>query len=579
MCGRTSSHRTSLFGFIVLLLVWGAGQAGYSQNLPPSDRTSQWNGYEQVHFRVANRDAYLVQPKMVATGKPWVWRARFPNFHTQVDLALLKQGYHIAYVDVADLFGSPAAMEIGDAFYRLLTEGHEFSTRPVMEGVSRGGLFVYNWAVRNPQRVSCIYCDTPVCDIKSWPAGKGSGLGSPPTWARCLDAYQMTEEQALKFNGNPIDHAQVIAEAGIPLMHLVSENDQVVPPLENTYVLRDRLASFGFPMQVISVAEGSKKSNGHHMEPPDPQRVVDFVLKHDRLVPQRREMIREAQRVMFLGDSITYGGYYVGSFETWLQMQPWSSSPQIINVGLPSETVSGLSERGHAGGKFPRPDLAERLERVLDSARPDLVFACYGINCGIYQPFDEKRFQAYQDGILNLKRKVEATGARIVFLTPPTFDDQRANREFSYDSVMDRYSKWLVSKRQDGWEVIDLHSAMAEELLHRRQTDPEFTFQPDAVHPQQAGHWYIATRLFDWLGDPRAAHTRLPDDYLNYAGVPDELIQRNLGRMNVLRDAYLSAAGHLRPGIRKGLPLMEAKKTAAEAQQAIDKILNSAKQE
>ena len=38
---------------------------------------------------------------------------------------------------------------------------------------------------------------------------------------------------------------------------------------------------------------------------------------------------------------------------------------KVINCGLPSETVSGLSEPDHAGGKFPRPDLHERLGRVL----------------------------------------------------------------------------------------------------------------------------------------------------------------------------------------------------------------------
>src|SRR2546425_2764856 len=38
---------------------------------------------------------------------------------------------------------------------------------------------------------------------------------------------------------------------------------------------------------------------------------------------------------------------------------------EFLNLGLPSETVSGLSEEGHAGGQFPRPDLLERLARVL----------------------------------------------------------------------------------------------------------------------------------------------------------------------------------------------------------------------
>jgi hypothetical protein len=42
-----------------------------------------------------------------------------------------------------------------------------------------------------------------------------------------------------------------------------------------------------------------------------------------------------------------------------------AQTPTVIDAGPPSETVSGLSEEGHAGGQFPRPDLVERLTRVL----------------------------------------------------------------------------------------------------------------------------------------------------------------------------------------------------------------------
>src|SRR5688500_7174596 len=99
------------------------------------------------------------------------------------------------------------------------------------------------------------------------------------------------------------------------------------------------------------------------------------------------KLVQDAKRIVFLGDSITAGGGYVAAFEAWL-LASGKPTPMVINMGLPSETVSGLSEEGHAGGAFPRPDLAERLERVLKTAKPDLVFACYGMNCGIYEPFD-----------------------------------------------------------------------------------------------------------------------------------------------------------------------------------------------
>ena len=243
-------------------------------------RKTDWQGYEQFHFSIAERAAYVVAPKQTAPGKPWVWRARFPHYHAEMDVALLGQGFHVAYVDVAGLFGSPQAVAVGDEFYGYLTTKHGFARKPALEGVRRGGLFVYNWAARNPGKGACIYCDTPVCDFKSWPAGKGEGIGSKGTWAGCLKVYGFTEQQALSYGGNPVDSAAPIAKAKVPILHIVSESDRVVPPAENTYLLRSRLEKLGWRMDVISVKEGTAKSNGHHFTHPDPQRVVDFILKH-----------------------------------------------------------------------------------------------------------------------------------------------------------------------------------------------------------------------------------------------------------------------------------------------------------
>lgn len=275
-----------------------------------------------------------------------------------------------------------------------------------------------------------------------------------------------------------------------------------------------------------------------------------------------RDLLAKAKSIVFLGDSITYAGGYVGHFDAWLLTKELGETKTVINVGLPSETVSGLSEDGHAGGRFPRPDLAERLDRVLKITRPQLVFACYGINCGIYQPFDKGRFAAYQKGIRSLKSKVEAAGAKLILVTPPFYDDARArNRKFSYNAVLDKYAAWLVSQRRNGWTVIDLHSAMAAEVQKQRKKNPKFTFQPDAVHPNAGGHRHIAKQLIIDCGDEAAAKQSMPK-LLESRGISMEALKLVQQRMRVRRDAYLSAAGHKRPGIRKGLPLKEAEAQA-----------------
>ncbi len=285
---------------------------------------------------------------------------------------------------------------------------------------------------------------------------------------------------------------------------------------------------------------------------------------------ERELLLDQARCIVFLGDSITYSGRYVACFDAWLLTRGSRTEPLVINAGLPSETVSGLSEEGHAGGRFPRPDLAERLSRVLDITRPDLVFACYGINCGIYQPFDEQRFHRYQQGIRRLKNLVEEAGARLIVVTPPFYDDRRSKvAEFSYDAVLGRYTEWLLSQRQQGWLVVDLHGPMCREVTRRREADATFTFQPDAVHPNAEGHWFIARTIIGWFGDERAAAAASAEAMLAEHGIRPEVLASVIRRCEVRRDAYLSVAGHKRPGIRAGLPIDEAEREAGRLTESI----------
>src|SRR5579862_3299007 len=127
----------------------------------------------------------------------------------------------------------------------------------------------------------------------------------------------------------------------------------------------------------------------------------------------------KVKRIVFLGNSITWQADYVNDVIAYLTVNYPNRHFDFINLGLPSETVSGLSEPGHANGEFPRPDLHERLQRVLDQTKPDLVFACYGINDGIYMPFDTGRFRKFKEGINWLHAQVVKTGAQIIHITPP----------------------------------------------------------------------------------------------------------------------------------------------------------------
>ncbi|MFM8284869.1 MAG: family 16 glycoside hydrolase [Planctomycetaceae bacterium] len=269
-------------------------------------------------------------------------------------------------------------------------------------------------------------------------------------------------------------------------------------------------------------------------------------------------VLAEARRICVLGDSITFDGGWVAALAAWLEAR--GSTAAVVNCGLPSETCSGLSEEGHAGGQFPRPDVHERLDRVLRVVRPDVVIACYGMNCGIYQPADPSRFAAFRAGMEKLHAAVEQAGARIIHLTPPVYDGRPGTRhpagDVDYDAVLATYSEWLLARRADGWMVIDVHGPMRRWLDERRGAEPAFTFQPDAVHPDEAGQWTICRAVLLGLGDERTAAEPEPVSLRPF--LPD-----CAARMRILREAYVAAAGHRRPGIAVGLPVADAEATAA----------------
>ena len=316
-----------------------------------------------------------------------------------------------------------------------------------------------------------------------------------------------------------------------------------------------------------------------------PSLLAAVLFAHGLSTPLRAaeaDFLPGVKRILFLGDSITYSGQYVDDFETFLFLRFPARQFEVINVGLPSETVSGLSEEGHADGKFPRPDLHERLDRVLAKTKPDLIFACYGMNDGIYLPFDEGRFAKFRDGIGRLRAKAQAAGAQIIHLTPPTFHPLSARNKpgadgqppaktlGGYNEVLDRYAAWLLDQRAKGWRVIDIHGPMNAFIEEQRKTKPDFVFAGDGVHANAAGHALMAEQLIAGLAPTELDWwRRLQRSQYFPATEGKVLIDAIRKRGRILTDAWLTDIGHLRPGMAKGLSLEEAQTQAAALEKQI----------
>ncbi len=243
----------------------------------PDEQLDIWHGFTRHSFKVDGCVAWMVEPKQAMPGNPWTWCMEFPDAFTERTGVpkLLEKGFFNIHIEVGNTFGCPAALKHFDAFYRAIID-NGLAKKGTLIGISRGGLYAYNWAAQNTDKVVCIYGDAPVCDFRSWPGGKGKGQGSPQDWEALIKSYGFKDEaEALAWKLNPIDNLAPLAAAKIPLIHVVGDIDDVVPVDENTAIIERRYRELGGQIKVLH-----KPNVGHHPHGlDDPQPLVDFILQ------------------------------------------------------------------------------------------------------------------------------------------------------------------------------------------------------------------------------------------------------------------------------------------------------------
>lgn len=296
-------------------------------------------------------------------------------------------------------------------------------------------------------------------------------------------------------------------------------------------------------------------------------------------VAAAKSVIRPGDRVLVLGDSITAAGHYVSILEAHLLTQLQGDPVTVMNLGLPSEGCTGLSEPDHP---FPRPNVHERLKRALEKTRPDVVIACYGMNDGIYYPLSEERFEKYKQGMRRLAEVVKRSRARLILVTPPAFDPlplKLAGKLLpagaekyawfaiyeGYDEVIQQYSKWLMTQQRLADLVLDAYTPVVTYTQKKRQQDPKFVMSPDGVHVNREGHAVIARALVEGLG-------------LKWNPDLDEnLVGQLEARRSIMHAAWLTHVGHKRPGMKPGLPIDDAYAAVKELDRAIVALVAESK--
>ncbi len=444
----------------------------------------QWLNCKRTVFTFEGKKAWLVSPSKPLPGNPWIWKAYFPDWHTDIDSILLSRGFYVAYIEVNDLFGNSTAMQLWDKFYTYLTQVKKLAPKVALEGISRGGLYVYNWAKRNPLLVSCIYAEAPVIDFKSWPGGKGISKGSSRDWELLLQAYNFSEDAAMQFKDQAFENLSGLAACKVPLLHAIGLNDKIVPPSENTQKLFEQYNKLGGITTTYPMTRGKQSLEGHHFPIEHPEKIADFIQSNSlpvttfinpTLYHQQRNTLENCYtkfkndktgRVAFMGGSITEWGAWREKICNYLKEQFPETKFEFINAGI--------SSTGSMPGAF-------RLENdVLYNGKIDLFFEEAAVNDKANSTPKNQQLKSMEGIIRHALLSNPLMDIVLMYFVDP-------------DKIKD-YNNKIIPNEIVNHELIANHYNVSSINLAREVTDrinsQEFTWEEDFkdLHPSMFGH-------------------------------------------------------------------------------------------
>lgn len=225
-------------------------------------------------------------------------------------------------------------------------------------------------------------------------------------------------------------------------------------------------------------------------------------------------LLKDGDRVVFLGDSITEQRLYTTYLEAYaLTRHPgWKLS--FRNVGWGGDT-SWLRQRAHPDEKaLFAADEASQQKMVQDSVgrglsrdvlplEPTLVTVNFGMNDHSYQAFREDIFRAYVRSQEEIAKELKAHGARVAFLTPQPIEEKRPDPDKDVrNESLRKFADGLKEVcSREGATFVDQFDPYMAIMMKERASNPSVVIGGgDAVHPGPIGHTVMAWAILKGLG-------------------------------------------------------------------------------
>ncbi len=226
--------------------------------------------------------------------------------------------------------------------------------------------------------------------------------------------------------------------------------------------------------------------------------------------------IKDGDRVVFLGDSITEQRLYTTYIEAYALTRHPDWKLTFRNVGWGGDTA-WLRQRAHppedklfaaeedAQQKMVEDSVGRGLSRDVLPLQPTFVTVKFGMNDHSYQAFRPDIFRAYARSQAEIAKVLAKGGTRVAFLTPQPIEDKRPDPDQDVkNQSLRKFSDGLKDvAAKNGAQFVDQFDPYLKVMMDERAKDPKaFIGGGDAVHPGPAGHTIMAWAVLKGLGAP-----------------------------------------------------------------------------
>ena len=201
--------------------------------------------------------------------------------------------------------------------------------------------------------------------------------------------------------------------------------------------------------------------------------------------------LKEGDKIVALGDSITAGGGYLKQIDAVLAQQyPDLKIQKVVNKGISGQKAE---------------DMIKRFDKDIVDQKPAFVTISVGINDvwhRVGKPHDEQVLATYKENVTKMVDKAQAAGIKVIIIAPTLIQEDPNSEGNKRLKAYVEVEKQIAAEKK--CTFVNLHE-MFLTALQKKPADVKGNWiTGDGVHMNDKGNAIMAIGVLRALGVPDA---------------------------------------------------------------------------